>query len=126
MKAVVFWFLMVISAVALWRVMQLGPDRWIPEGLLIAAFVVLMLWFLNRFSGSKRWPARIMVFSALCAFIAGEIAVWKFLLVRAGYGENSMLESLVAGVVFLACGCISFWAFWRLRKSAQLDVGRQL
>jgi len=109
---------MIFSVAMLWRVRHEMSHK-LPEIIGIVAFVLIAQWFLNRFSGSKRWIARVALYSTLGALITGATAAFKFLLVQNGYQESkSLAEGLVAVTLFVACFAVSLWSFLRLRKAS--------
>jgi hypothetical protein len=113
-KVIVFWLIMVLAVVVLWQTIRRQPSRWIPEGLGIVAFVVLVQVGLNRVPAPKRRTVSIMVASGLWAIGAGGLAAFKFLLVRRGFdGREGLLEAVL---LFVACSTVSVWSFLHLRR----------
>ena len=89
------------------------------DGIVVVPFLLLVFWFLGRFTGVRKRTATIMVDSALAAVVAGAVVVWE--LIRSGTGfweRKSLVEAAIAGAVFLACVSVSVLSFLRLRRTA--------
>ena len=119
-RAIIFWALIVASSLLLWRAASHDLRDTLWTGIVVVPFVVLVFWFLGRFTGARKRTATLMVDSALAAVVAGLVVVWK-LISSATFGfweRRSLMEAAIAGVVFLASVSVSVWSFWRLRRSA--------
>jgi hypothetical protein len=128
-KAVVFWLLIGSSAIALWYTFSRG-DRFSWSDVLVPVVtVVLFFWIESRFQPLRRRPLSIMLTSGLMAVASAMWAVFKFQLLRYGFGGRSGLaEGVVAVALFGVCVSVSIWQFLRFRSTAgqsQPDVGRQ-
>jgi hypothetical protein len=118
-KVIVFWALMVGSVGFLWWSIRHDAKQslWVPA--FVVPFVLVVSWFLNRFAGSRRRTATIMVDSALSAVVAGLVAVWELIRFQTSYHKSEgFIEAVVASALFLVCSSVSVWSFLRLRKSA--------
>jgi hypothetical protein len=88
-------------------------------GAVVVPFVLLVSWFLNRFAGSRRRTATVMVESSLGAVVAGSVAAWELIRFQTSYhGSEGLVGAIVASAIFVACSSVSVWSFLRLRKSA--------
>jgi hypothetical protein len=116
-KALLFWSLIVISAVVLWRI---GSPNWRDSAWsasFVVAFVLIASWFRGRFAGRKKRMASIAIYSVCGIMLTSAIAAWKFVLVSMGYGsQRNLLEGGIASVVFAACCSVLVWSIFRLRN----------
>ena len=118
-KVIVFWVLMVGSVGFMWWSIRQDPKQSLSTAAFVVPFVLLVSWFLNRFTGSRRRMATIMVESSLAALGAGSVVVWKLIRFQTSYhGNEGLVGAVIAGAIFLACGSVSVWSLLRLRKSA--------
>jgi hypothetical protein len=117
LKAVVFWLLMVTSAVVLWRTTRTDSRGFVWTGAFVVPFVLLTSWFRGRFSGSKKPVADVAVFSVCGMLLTSAIAAWSFELVSIGYGsQKNWLQGVIALIGFVACCSVLMWSILRLRK----------
>ena len=128
-KAVVFWLLIGSSAVALWYTFSHG-DRFSWSDVVVPVVtVVLFFWIESRFQPLRRQPLSIIFTSGLMAVVSGMCAMFKFQLLRNGFGGRSgLVEGVVAVALFVVCVSVSIWQFLRFRRTAgqsQPNVGRQ-
>jgi hypothetical protein len=117
-KTVVFWLLMGFSLIGLWYASGHGGGfSW--SDLFPAAFVGLMFWFRGRVSASRRSWFSVLVASVLTAIVAGLSAVFRFQMLRYGFGgRRGLVEGEVSVAVFVVCIAASIWAFLRFRRTA--------
>jgi hypothetical protein len=123
-STILFWMLMVTAAASLWLTVRGNPRGALRTAAFIVPFVLLSSWVQSRFKGPRRWPATIVIYSALLAMGAGSIVVWDLELFRRGFGVQSMLvEGVVAGAIFLVSVGAFAWSLLRLlRRSDKLPA----
>jgi hypothetical protein len=121
---VLFWVLMAVAAVALWRTTAGDLRGTLRTSAFVVPFVLFTSWLQSRFKGSKKRPAMIMINSALFAMVAGSVVVWDVELLRSGFrGHGTLVESVVAGALFLISVSVLVWSLLHLlRRSDKLPV----
>jgi hypothetical protein len=118
LKKIIFLALMIVSVGFLAWAMGHDPKETLWDGAFALTFVVLTQWFASRFSGQRRRTAWIAIYWALGAMVTGAYAFWKFTLFRFGYqGQQSLVEAVVVGTIFVACSSASVWSLVSLRRS---------
>ena len=115
-KDVVFWLLMLAAVVGFWWSVRQGPGHVVARGLGIAAFSIAMQAFIGRFPGSKKWPATVMIGSALIAIAAAFVAVLEF---KSFFGsQNDLMGAWIAIAICAISAVAVAWAsirLWKLR-----------
>jgi hypothetical protein len=116
-SVILFWLIMVLSVVALSR---LTWDDWrqtLRIGAFVVPFVLFTKWLESRFPARKKWPANVMIGSAILAFASGSIVVWDWRLYRAGFeAPGGVREAAVAGAVCITCALAFVWSLFRLAR----------
>ena len=114
---VLFWALILMCVVALFRLSWQDWRKHLPIVLLVMPGVFVINWFLNRFTGRRKRTALIMVLSAEGAAIAGAMACWNWILLQTAFLHRGSVVGLwMSGAIFLVCCSLVVWSSLRLRR----------
>ena len=118
-KTVVFWLLMGCSLIGLWYALGHRGGFSLSEFLFSAVFVLLTFWVEGRVAASRRPWFNVLVGSGITAIAAGMYGLFKFQMLRYGFGgRRGLVESEVSVAVFVICTAVTIWAFVRFRRTA--------